>query len=60
MLNQARESWEDVVAGNKFQEIHLGLVMSPHHSDQITQRSQVSRIIPQGCSLREVSGWVGK
>ena len=29
-------------------------VMSPHHSDQMSQRPQVSRIAPLGCSLMEV------
>ena len=29
-------------------------VTSPHHSDQMSQRSQVSRIAPFGCSLMEV------
>ena len=28
--------------------------MSSHHSDQMSQRSQVSRIAPLGCSLMEV------
>ena len=29
-------------------------VWSSHHSDQMSQRSQVSRIAPLGCSLMEV------
>ena len=32
----------------------FGQVMSPHHSDQMSQRSQVSRIAPLGRSLMEV------
>ena len=38
----------------------VGQVMSPHHSDQISERSQVSRITPKGCSLREVDRKVGR
>ena len=32
----------------------FGHVMSSHHSDQMSQRSQVSRIAPLRCSLMEV------
>ena len=32
----------------------FGQIMSPHHSDQLSQRSQVSRIAPFECSLMEV------
>ena len=31
--------------------LFVGQVMSPHHSDQMSQRSQVSRIAPWRCSL---------
>ena len=34
--------------------VFLGQVMSSHHSDQMSQRSQVPRIAPLGCSLMEV------
>ena len=34
--------------------VFFGQVMSSHHSDQMSQRSQVSRIAPFGCSLMEV------
>ena len=38
-----------------------GQVMLPHHSNQMSERSQVSRIAPWGCSLRVEGGgyWVG-
>ena len=35
-------------------KVFFGQVMSSHHSDQMSQRSQVSRITPLGCSLMEV------
>ena len=38
----------------------FGRVMSFHHSDQMSQNSEVSRIAPLGCSLREVGRWVGR
>ena len=45
-------------------KVFFGQVMSSHHSDQMSQRSQVSRITPLGCSLmevhRKVGGQVGK
>ena len=34
--------------------VFFGQVMSSHHSDQMSQRSQVSTIAPFGCSLMEV------
>ena len=34
--------------------VFFGQVMSSHHSDQMSQRSQVSKIAPLGCSLMEV------
>ena len=37
-----------------FAIVFLGQVMSSHHSDQMSQRSQVSWIAPLGCSLMEV------
>ena len=44
-----------------FAIVFLGQVMSSHHSNQISQRSQVSRIVPLGCTLMEVLGrYVGK
>ena len=42
-----------MLVGNFF----LGQVMSLHHSDQMYQRSQVSKIAPWGCS---VGRWVGR
>ena len=60
-----RKSWEKV--GKKLEKnwrkkswkkvgryVFFGQVMSSHHSDQMSQRSQVSRIAPLGCSLMEV------
>ena len=38
----------------------FGHVMSSHHSDQMSQRSQVPRIAPLGCSLMEVLREVGR
>ena len=35
-------------------EVFLGQVVSSHHSDEMSQRSQVFRIAPLGCSLMEV------
>ena len=32
----------------------FGHVMSSHHSEQMSQKSHVSRIAPLGCSLMEV------
>ena len=40
--------------------VFFGQVMSSHHSDQMSQRSQVSRIAPLGCSLIEVHRLVGR
>ena len=34
----------------------FGHVISSHHSDQMSQRSQVSRIAPLGCSLMRYIG----
>ena len=44
------------------QTVIFGQVKAPHHCDQLSQRSQVSRIAPSECSLREVGlgRWVGK
>ena len=39
---------------------YFGQVMSLHHSDQMSQNSEVSRIAPLGCSPREVGRWVGR
>ena len=38
----------------------FGQVMSPHHSDHMSQRSQVSRIALLGCSLMEVDSKGGR
>ena len=34
----------------------VGMAISPHHSDQMAQRSKVSRIAPEGCSLSRYIG----
>ena len=44
-----KKSWKKVG-----RYVFFGQVMSSHHSDQMSQRSQVSRIAPLGCSLMEV------
>ena len=44
-----KKSWKKVG-----RYVFFGQVMSSHHSDQMSQRSQVSRIPPSGCSLMEV------
>ena len=41
-------------------QVFLGQVMSSHYSDPMSQRSQVSRIAPLGCSLMEVHMQVGR
>ena len=38
----------------------FGHVLSSHNSEQMSQRSQVSRIAPLGCSLMEVHRQVGR
>ena len=38
----------------------FGQVMSPHHSDLMSERSQVPRIAPLGSSLMEVHRLVGR
>ena len=47
------KSWK-VVEKKVGRYVFFGQVMSSHHSDQMSQRSQVSRIAPFGCSLMEV------
>ena len=37
----------------------IGQVMSSYHTDEMSQRSQVSRIAPLRCSLMEVHRYVG-
>ena len=37
----------------------FGQVMSPHHSDHMSQRSQVSGIAPKVCSVLEVDWLTG-
>ena len=41
-----------------FAIVFLGQAMSSHHSDQMSERPQVPRIAPLGCSLMEVSSTI--
>ena len=51
---KVEKSWKKVEKKVEKKYVFFGQVMSSHHSDQMSQKSQVSRIAPLGCSLMEV------